>query len=188
MSDLAAGHRKLPMHSARHMTGNRNVVRLVAQDQPHLAIRHENSLGKDAPCTRAIERLGDIVAHPILGGLHHRYARVADATGGSAIRRRFTERSGPVTSPEPEFKKVRTAPTGAGVCVPPGLFVTSTGGARSSKKKFEFFKANNIILPPSTSALHSLQSDRSPACRRRDCRRLRRRSPEMPAGAERRAA
>jgi hypothetical protein len=34
------------------------------------------SLGKDAPCTRAIERLGDIVAHPILGGLHHRYARI----------------------------------------------------------------------------------------------------------------
>jgi transposase InsO family protein len=33
------------------------------------------SLGKDAPDTRPIERLGDIVAHPILGGLHHRYAR-----------------------------------------------------------------------------------------------------------------
>ena len=34
------------------------------------------SLGKDAPCTRPIERLGDVVAHPILGGLHHRYARI----------------------------------------------------------------------------------------------------------------
>src|SRR6266403_2582811 len=31
------------------------------------------SLGKDAPYTRPIERFGDIVAHPILGGLHHRY-------------------------------------------------------------------------------------------------------------------
>jgi transposase InsO family protein len=34
------------------------------------------SLGKDAPCRRAIERFGDVVAHPILGGLHHRYARI----------------------------------------------------------------------------------------------------------------
>ncbi len=34
------------------------------------------SLGKDAPCTRPIERFGDIVAHPILGGLHYRYARI----------------------------------------------------------------------------------------------------------------
>ena len=34
------------------------------------------SLQKDAPCTRPTERLGDIVAHPILGGLHHRYARI----------------------------------------------------------------------------------------------------------------
>ncbi|MFZ0457197.1 MAG: transposase [Rhodoplanes sp.] len=39
-------------------------------------IRVHISLGKDAPCTRPIERLGDIVAHPILGGLHHRYARI----------------------------------------------------------------------------------------------------------------
>jgi transposase InsO family protein len=34
------------------------------------------SLGKDAPCRRPIERFGDIVAQPILGGLHHRYARI----------------------------------------------------------------------------------------------------------------
>jgi hypothetical protein len=29
--------------------------------------------GKDA---RPIERFGDVVAHPILGGLHHLYARI----------------------------------------------------------------------------------------------------------------
>jgi transposase InsO family protein len=29
-----------------------------------------------APYTRAIERFGDVVAHPILGWLHHRYARI----------------------------------------------------------------------------------------------------------------
>jgi Transposase, Mutator family len=34
------------------------------------------SLGKDAPCRRSIERFGDIIAYPILGGLHHRYARI----------------------------------------------------------------------------------------------------------------
>jgi hypothetical protein len=33
-------------------------------------------LGKDAPCRRRIERYGDIVAYPILGGLYHRYARI----------------------------------------------------------------------------------------------------------------
>jgi transposase InsO family protein len=33
------------------------------------------SLGKDAPCTRPIERLRDVVAHPIPGRLHHRYVR-----------------------------------------------------------------------------------------------------------------
>jgi hypothetical protein len=39
-------------------------------------VRTHVSLGKDAPCTRQIERFGAIVAHPILGGLHHRYARI----------------------------------------------------------------------------------------------------------------
>jgi hypothetical protein len=34
-------------------------------------VRTHLSLGKDAPCTRAIERFGDIIAQPILGGLHH---------------------------------------------------------------------------------------------------------------------
>jgi hypothetical protein len=34
------------------------------------------SLGKDAPNRRPIERFGDIVAHAILGGLPHRYARI----------------------------------------------------------------------------------------------------------------
>jgi transposase InsO family protein len=34
------------------------------------------SLAKDAPCGRPIKRFGDIIAQPILGGLHHRYARI----------------------------------------------------------------------------------------------------------------
>jgi transposase InsO family protein len=39
-------------------------------------VRTHVSLGKDAPCTRSIERFGDLVALPILGGIHHRYARI----------------------------------------------------------------------------------------------------------------
>src|SRR5262249_11953067 len=39
-------------------------------------VRTPLSLGKDAPCPRPIEWFGDIIAQPILGGLHHRYARI----------------------------------------------------------------------------------------------------------------
>jgi Integrase core domain len=39
-------------------------------------VRTHLALGKDTPCTRPIERFGDIIAQPILGGLHHRYARI----------------------------------------------------------------------------------------------------------------
>jgi transposase InsO family protein len=39
-------------------------------------VRTHVSLGKDVPRTRPIERFGDIVAYPTLGGLHHRYARI----------------------------------------------------------------------------------------------------------------
>jgi transposase InsO family protein len=39
-------------------------------------VRTHVSLGKDAPCRRPIEQFGNIVAYPILGGLHHRYARI----------------------------------------------------------------------------------------------------------------
>jgi len=39
-------------------------------------VRTHVSLGKDAPCRRPIEQFGDIVAYSILGGLHHRYARI----------------------------------------------------------------------------------------------------------------
>ena len=34
------------------------------------------SLGKDAPITRSIEQYGRIAAEPLVGGLHHRYARI----------------------------------------------------------------------------------------------------------------
>jgi hypothetical protein len=34
------------------------------------------SLAKDAPISRSIERYGRITAEPMIGGLHHRYARI----------------------------------------------------------------------------------------------------------------
>jgi hypothetical protein len=34
------------------------------------------SLGKDAPISRPIERFGRVIAEPMVGGLHHRYARI----------------------------------------------------------------------------------------------------------------
>jgi len=40
------------------------------QTRPHLALQ------KDALLRRAVQRLGSIVAVPILGGLHHPYVRI----------------------------------------------------------------------------------------------------------------
>jgi transposase InsO family protein len=39
-------------------------------------IRTHLSLGKDAPLVRTVERFGDVIARPILGGLHHEYCRI----------------------------------------------------------------------------------------------------------------
>jgi len=38
--------------------------------------RTQLSLGKDTPSHRPIQRLGRLVAKPILGGLHHQYCRI----------------------------------------------------------------------------------------------------------------
>jgi hypothetical protein len=40
------------------------------QTRPHRLLR------KDAPLRRAVQRLGEIAAIPILGGLHHQYVRI----------------------------------------------------------------------------------------------------------------
>jgi hypothetical protein len=50
--------------------------RLILRAHPCIAAMIIASAGKDAHCARPIERFGDIVAYPILGGLHHRYARI----------------------------------------------------------------------------------------------------------------
>src|SRR5271154_1517100 len=42
----------------------------------HNEVRTHLSLEKDAPVSRAVERAGQILCRPILGGLHHQYARI----------------------------------------------------------------------------------------------------------------
>jgi transposase InsO family protein len=39
-------------------------------------VRTHRSLDTDAPIARPVQRIGSITLFPILGGLHHRYARV----------------------------------------------------------------------------------------------------------------
>jgi transposase InsO family protein len=39
-------------------------------------VRTHRSLNKDAPISRAIQRIGDIKSHALLGGLHHHYVRI----------------------------------------------------------------------------------------------------------------
>ena len=39
-------------------------------------IRTHRALNKDAPISRPIQRIGTIMSHAILGGLHHHYVRV----------------------------------------------------------------------------------------------------------------
>jgi hypothetical protein len=52
----------------------RRIVSLYAsyynQARTHL------SLGKDAPISRPIDCFGRIIAEPMVGGMHHRYARI----------------------------------------------------------------------------------------------------------------
>jgi len=49
-------------------------VRRQSLDRHYQCSRTQISLANDVPYTRPIERFGDVVAHPILGGLCHRYA------------------------------------------------------------------------------------------------------------------
>jgi hypothetical protein len=51
----------------------RRVLKAYADD--YNSVRTHRFLNKDAPATRQIQRIGTIVSHAILGGLHHHYAR-----------------------------------------------------------------------------------------------------------------
>src|ERR1700688_1173100 len=49
---------------------------LLSYMKYHNEIRTHLSLEKDAPVSRAVERAGQILCRPILGGLHHQYVRI----------------------------------------------------------------------------------------------------------------
>ena len=53
-------------------------LRQILQAYAHYynSIRTHRSLGKDAPISRPVQRIGSISSHAILGGLHHHYVRV----------------------------------------------------------------------------------------------------------------
>src|SRR5215510_15163086 len=53
---------------------SRRILRAYARY--YNGIRTHRSLDKDAPAFRSVQRIGDIAAYAILGGLHHHYARV----------------------------------------------------------------------------------------------------------------
>jgi hypothetical protein len=39
-------------------------------------LRTHLSLGKGTPLGRPVERIGCVIAEPMIGGLHHRYVRI----------------------------------------------------------------------------------------------------------------
>jgi transposase InsO family protein len=49
---------------------------LLSYMKYHNEVRTHLSLEKDAPVSRAVERAGQILCRPILGGLHHQYVRI----------------------------------------------------------------------------------------------------------------
>jgi hypothetical protein len=51
----------------------RRILQSYARYYNH--IRTHRSLDKDAPVSRPVQRTGSIKSYPILGGLHHHYAR-----------------------------------------------------------------------------------------------------------------
>ena len=54
----------------RHDSPPSRYARYYNESRTHLALR------KDALVSRSIELLGRVIAHPVVGGLHHRYARI----------------------------------------------------------------------------------------------------------------
>ena len=87
----AAGRRPLPYRTSRSqneargeplldLIGHADHVRsrriLRSYARYYNEIRTHRSLDKDAPVTRPVQRVGTISSRAVLGGLHHRYARV----------------------------------------------------------------------------------------------------------------
>ena len=57
--------------------GERHLRHLLKSYQSYYnEVRTHLSLSKDAPVSRAVQAVGDIIAKPTLGGLHHQYVRI----------------------------------------------------------------------------------------------------------------
>jgi Integrase core domain len=59
---------------------------LLSYMKYHNEVRTHLSLEKDAPVSRAVERAGRILCRPILGGLHHQFARIGFTIGTAASK------------------------------------------------------------------------------------------------------
>jgi transposase InsO family protein len=78
------GHAERLVHSIRRecldhivILGEEHLRRILkAYAAYYNEFRTHLSLGKDAPTRRPIQRLGQLVARPVLGGLHHQYCRI----------------------------------------------------------------------------------------------------------------
>ena len=57
------------------LTSTDHLIALNAEHLRRILVKYA-AYGKDAPRSRLIEPIGDVVAHAILGGLHHRCARI----------------------------------------------------------------------------------------------------------------
>jgi Integrase core domain len=71
------GHVERLIGSIRPECTDEHLRRILAKYATYYnEARTHLALGKDAPFTRRVELVGDIIAQTILGGLHHRYARI----------------------------------------------------------------------------------------------------------------
>jgi hypothetical protein len=78
------GHMKRPIGTVRRECLDRMLIFGEAHLRKNLTLytayfnqsRTHLSLHKDAPLGRAVQRYGNILATPVLSGLHHRYARI----------------------------------------------------------------------------------------------------------------
>jgi transposase InsO family protein len=58
------------------VVGEAHLNRILHAYAAYNVSRTHRSLNKDSPRHRAIERLGTIIARPVLAGLHHQYCRI----------------------------------------------------------------------------------------------------------------
>jgi len=64
-------------HNHVAVFSERNLRRVLLSYMSYFnGTRTRLSLSKDAPVSRVVERVGNIISRPILSGLHYQYARV----------------------------------------------------------------------------------------------------------------